>query len=134
MPYISATIIIQLLTARSVPFEQAGAAKKVAGQKLFGIRTLSHRAVVHWPKGIYFAGNWLNPQKAVFKVFKGGQLVLSENHFLYYFVTVTVMTAGTMLVMWLGEQITERGIGNGVSLVITIGILARLPNAMPKLD
>jgi len=42
---------------------------------------------------------------------------------------VTVMTAGTMLLMWLGEQITERGIGNGVSLVITIGILARLPQA-----
>src|ERR1035438_9672603 len=56
-----------------------------------------------------------------------GQLVMIENHFLYYFVTVTVMTAGTMLLMWLGEQITERGIGNGVSLVITIGILARLP-------
>ncbi len=54
-----------------------------------------------------------------------------ENHFVYYFVTVTVMTAGTMLLMWLGEQITDRGIGNGVSLVITIGILARLPNAVP---
>ena len=40
------------------------------------------------------------------------------------------MTAGTMLLMWIGEQITERGIGNGVSLVITIGILARLPNAV----
>ena len=39
------------------------------------------------------------------------------------------MTTGTMLLMWLGEQITERGIGNGVSLVITIGILARLPQA-----
>jgi preprotein translocase subunit SecY len=43
------------------------------------------------------------------------------------------MTAGTMLLMWLGEQITERGIGNGVSLVITIGILARLPNAVQGL-
>ncbi len=40
------------------------------------------------------------------------------------------MTAGTMLLMWIGEQITDRGIGNGVSLVITIGILARLPNAV----
>ena len=43
------------------------------------------------------------------------------------------MTAGTMLLMWLGEQITERGIGNGVSLVITIGILARLPRAVRAL-
>ena len=43
--------------------------------------------------------------------------------------TVIITTTGTMLMMWFGEQITERGIGNGVSLVITIGILARLPQA-----
>ncbi len=43
------------------------------------------------------------------------------------------MTTGTMLLMWLGEQITERGIGNGVSLVITIGIVARLPRAVTAL-
>jgi len=47
----------------------------------------------------------------------------------YRIQTVLVLTTGTMLLMWLGEQITERGIGNGVSLVITIGILARLPQA-----
>ena len=40
------------------------------------------------------------------------------------------MTTGTMLLMWLGEQITERGIGNGISLIITVGILARLPLAV----
>jgi len=40
------------------------------------------------------------------------------------------MTTGTMLLMWLGEQISDRGIGNGVSLVITIGIVARLPRAL----
>ena len=56
--------------------------------------------------------------------------MLIDNTLLYYLVAVTVMTAGTMLLMWLGEQITERGIGNGVSLVITIGILARLPRAV----
>jgi preprotein translocase subunit SecY len=55
---------------------------------------------------------------------------MMDNRFAYFFVAVTVMTAGTMLLMWLGEQITDRGIGNGVSLVITIGILARLPNAV----
>ena len=44
-----------------------------------------------------------------------------------------IMTTGTMLLMWLGEQITERGIGNGVSLVITIGIVARLPRALVAL-
>src|SRR5208282_2164487 len=47
----------------------------------------------------------------------------------YLVETVLTMTTGTMLLMWLGEQITERGVGNGVSLVITIGIVARLPLA-----
>ena len=46
--------------------------------------------------------------------------------------SVILMTAGTMLLMWLGEQITQRGIGNGVSLLITVGILARIPNALKE--
>jgi preprotein translocase subunit SecY len=49
---------------------------------------------------------------------------------LYYVVAVTAMTATTLLLMWLGEQITDRGIGNGVSLIITIGIVAGLPYAV----
>ena len=126
MPYISATIIIQLLTAvvprlSKLVREEGGRTKIVQyGRYLTVILCLG--------QGIYFAGNWLHPE-TVFQGFKG-TLVLTESHFWYYFVTVSVMTAGTMLLMWLGEQITERGIGNGVSLVITIGILARLPNAV----
>ena len=57
------------------------------------------------------------------------RLVMSENLWWYRFQTVILLTTGTMLLMWLGEQISERGIGNGVSLVITIGIIARLPAA-----
>src|SRR5207237_978529 len=51
----------------------------------------------------------------------------------YRIQTTLILTTGTMLLMWFGEQITERGIGNGVSLVITIGILARLPQAVVSL-
>ncbi len=126
MPYISATIIIQLLTAvvprlSKLVREEGGRTKIIQyGRYLTVLLCIG--------QGIYFAGSWLHPQ-TVFQGFQG-TLVLTENHFLYYFVTVTVMTAGTMLLMWFGEQITERGIGNGVSLVITIGILARLPNAV----
>ena len=80
-------------------------------------------------QGFYFAKNWLNPQ-SIFSGFPADQkLVLFSNHAIYFFVAIAVMTAGTLLLMWLGEQITERGIGNGVSLIITIGILARLPQA-----
>jgi preprotein translocase subunit SecY len=126
MPYISATIIIQLLTAVYPPLsklarEEGGRTKIVQyGRYLTVVLCLG--------QGWYFAHSWLTPS-TVFSNFSG-QLVVTQNHFLYYFVTVTIMTAGTMLLMWLGEQITDRGIGNGVSLVITIGILARIPNAV----
>jgi preprotein translocase subunit SecY len=126
MPYISATIIIQLLTAvvprlSKLAREEGGRTKIVQyGRYLTVLLCLG--------QGFYFANSWLNPQK-VFQGFQG-QLVMMDNRFAYFFVAVTVMTAGTMLLMWLGEQITDRGIGNGVSLVITIGILARLPNAV----
>jgi len=125
MPYISATIIIQLLTAvwprlSKLAREEGGRTKIIQyGRYLTVLLCVG--------QGIYFANNWLHPQ-AIFNGFQG-QLVLIDNKAMYFFLAVTVMTAGTMLLMWLGEQITERGIGNGVSLVITIGILARLPQA-----
>jgi preprotein translocase subunit SecY len=61
-----------------------------------------------------------------------GRLVLYPDDYIWWYriQTTLVLTTGTMLLMWLGEQITERGVGNGVSLVITIGILARLPAAV----
>ena len=129
MPYISATIIIQLLTAvvprlSKLVREEGGRTQIIKyGRYLTVLLCIG--------QGIYFAGNWLHP-RTVFPNFVG-DLVISNSHLIYYFVTVTVMTAGTMLLMWLGEQITERGIGNGVSLIITIGILARLPNAVNAL-
>ena len=126
MPYISATIIIQLLSAvwprlSKLAREEGGRSRIIQyGRYLTVLLCIG--------QGWYFAHNWLNPQSA-FQGFEGS-LVMTNNHFIYYFITITVMTAGTMLLMWIGEQITDRGIGNGVSLVITIGILARIPNAV----
>jgi len=58
-------------------------------------------------------------------------VLYSDSHLWWYRIQTTIfLTTGTMLLMWLGEQITDRGIGNGISLVITIGILARLPAAV----
>jgi len=129
MPYISATIIIQLLTAvvprlSKMVREEGGRTQVIK----FG-RYLTVLLCIG--QGLYFAKSWLHPEGN----FQGmsDRLVLIDNTFLYYFVAVTVMTTGTMLLMWLGEQITERGIGNGVSLIITIGILARLPRAVRAL-
>ena len=126
MPYISATIIIQLMTAvlpglSKLAREEGGRAKIIQyGRYLTLILCLG--------QGFVMALGWENPSK----IFDGftGKLVLSDAIWWYRIQTVLVLTTGTLLLMWLGEQITERGIGNGISLVITIGILARLPSAV----
>lgn len=125
MPYISATIFIQLLTAVVAPLgklarEEGGRAKLIAyGRYLTVLLCIGH--------GLIVALGWENPEKS----FQGfaGSLVTIETLWVYRLQTVVILTGGTLLLMWLGEQITERGIGNGVSLIITIGILARLPGA-----
>src|SRR5580658_5589476 len=100
MPYISATIIIQLLTAvwprlSKLAREEGGRTKIIQyGRYLTVLLCVG--------QGIYFAHNWLTPETS-FRGFQG-QLVMIDNLFIYYFVTVTVMTAGTMLLMWIGEQ------------------------------
>ena len=55
---------------------------------------------------------------------------IGEFPWLFYLITMSTMTAGTILLMWIGEQITERGIGNGISLIITLGILSSLPTTV----
>jgi preprotein translocase subunit SecY len=127
MPYISATIIVQLLTAVYGPWsklarEEGGRTKLIQyGRYLTLLLCLG--------QGMAMAIGWENPG-AIFG--EGiGRLVLYPDSWIWYYriQTVLLLTTGTMLLMWLGEQITERGIGNGISLIITIGILARLPAA-----
>ncbi len=126
MPYISATIIIQLLTAvmprlSKLAREEGGRTKLIQyGRYLTVLLCLG--------QGFFMALSWENPEK-IFNAHLGGPLVLIEPIWWYRIQTTLILTTGTLLLMWLGEQITDRGIGNGVSLVITIGILARLPQA-----
>jgi preprotein translocase subunit SecY len=126
MPYISATIILQLLQAvipglSKLAREEGGRTKLIQyGRVLTLFLCLG--------QGFVMAIGW----ERMSDVFPGfsGQLVLFTNHiWLYRIQTAVILTTGTMLLMWLGEQITDRGIGNGISLIITIGILARLPQA-----
>jgi preprotein translocase subunit SecY len=130
MPYISATIIIQLLTAvvpqlSKLAREEGGRTKLIQYGRYFTV-------VLCVVQGYLMTLGWEHPDK----LFGGdiGKLILpaySEGWMIWVFrfQTVLLLTTGTMLLMWLGEQITERGIGNGISLVITIGILAGLPQA-----
>src|SRR6266581_3509302 len=125
MPYITATIIVQLLTAvvpqlSKLAREEGGRAKLIQiGRCLTVVLCLGH--------GTLMTLGWENPTK-IFPQFSG-QLVLIENLWWYRIQTILILATGTLLLMWLGEQISERGIGNGVSLVITIGIVADLPGA-----
>ena len=130
MPYISATIILQLLQAvipslSKMAREEGGRAKLIQRGRYLTVGLCLIQ-------GLVMAISWEHPSD-VFTGFKGGAdqthggLVLVHNIWWYRLQTTLVLTTGTILLMWLGEQITDRGIGNGISLIITIGILARLP-------
>jgi preprotein translocase subunit SecY len=131
MPYISATIIIQLLTAvipqlSKLAREEGGRTKIIQyGRYLTVLLCLG--------QGMVMAIGWEHPEQIFGQGI--GRLVMYTDSWLWWYriQTVMILTTGTMLLMWLGEQITDRGIGNGVSLVITIGILARLPQAIVAL-
>jgi preprotein translocase subunit SecY len=118
MPYISASIIMQLLTVVSPPLEalkkegEAGR-RKITQYTRYGTVVLS----LFQALGISVA---LESQRG---------LVLDPG-LAFRFTTVITLTTGTMFLMWLGEQITERGIGNGISMIIFAGIVAGLPSAM----
>ena len=123
MPYISATIVMQLLTA-VVP-----SLSKLAREDNGRVKIIKYSryltVLLCIGQGFFMAYSWENPS-TIFSGFTG-DLVVYQNIWWYRFQTVLILTTGTLLLMWMGEQITERGIGNGISLVITIGILARLP-------
>src|SRR5436190_18875998 len=131
MPYISATIIIQLLTA-VIP-QLSKLAREEGGRTKISQYGRYLTVLLCLGQGMFMALGWENPEKIFGQGI--GQLVLySPEHIWWYRIQTTIiLTTGTMLLMWLGEQITDRGIGNGVSLVITIGILARLPQAFVAL-
>jgi preprotein translocase subunit SecY len=131
MPYISATIIIQLLTAvvpqlSKLAREEGGRSKIIQyGRYLTVLLCLG--------QGLFMAIGWENPQQ-IFGQGIGRLVLYSDDYIWWYRIQTTmILTTGTMVMMWLGEQITERGIGNGISLIITVGILARLPQATVSL-
>ncbi|MDJ0610261.1 MAG: preprotein translocase subunit SecY [Kiloniellales bacterium] len=121
MPYISAAIIMQLLTAVSPQLE---ALKKEgeAGRKKINQYTRYGTVVlcIFQSYGI-----------AVGLESSGGGAVIDPGLF-FRFTTVVTLTGGTIFLMWLGEQVTQRGVGNGISLIIFAGIVANLPAAMAQ--
>ena len=122
MPYISASIVIQLL-GMALPYFQKLQREGESGRRKINQWTRYLTIVVLMLQGPAYLANLYNtiPAEA---------FVLGVDSFLFRFVAMVSMIAGTMFTMWLGEKITDRGIGNGISLIIMIGIVARLPQAL----
>ncbi len=126
MPYISASIIMQLLTG-VIPALENLAREGKAGYEKINQYTRYLTLFICLIQGFMLA-LWLeNPQS-----FRG-MTIVPEPGALFRFVTVMTLTCGTVFIMWLGEQIQERGIGNGISLIITTSIIARLPSSLYQL-
>ena len=121
MPYISASIIIQLV-AEVLPSLKALKKEGEAGR-----RTLTK--YTRW--GTLLVAVVQASTAAAFVYQQPDLVVIGRTEF--YISTITCLVTGTMFLMWLGEQMTERGIGNGVSLLITAGIVAALPSAVSNL-
>ena len=119
MPYISASIIIQLLTKVHPKLEELNKEGESGRRKITQYTRMATLGLATFQGlGVAIA---LSRQPG---------LVLHDNMYTFYFTTVVTLVTGTMFLMWLGEQVTERGIGNGISMIIFAGIVAGLPRAI----
>jgi len=125
MPYITASIVIQLLGS-IIPYFEKLRKEGADGQKKLnqitrygtvGIAAFNSVAIALWLASL--SG--------------GAQPVVPNPNLLFYFTCIVTLITGTMIVMWLGEQITEHGIGNGISLIIFAGIIARYPTGFANM-
>jgi len=126
MPYISASIVIQLLGI-AVPYFQKLQKEGESGRKKINQITRYLTIAVTALQAPGYIANLINQSPdAVLLVNPASN---SPTTF-FWISSVVILVAGTMFVMWLGERITDKGIGNGISLIIMIGIIARLPFAL----
>lgn len=129
MPYISASIMVQILTVvlpqwSKLSREEGGRQKITKYTRMIAIGI----AII---QGGFLAVNLENPQNIPYLqgIQQFGQLVVTPGWTFIVSMVITI-TAGTMFLMWLGDQITEKGIGNGVSLIIAVNIISALPGAV----
>ena len=123
MPYISASIILQLLTV-VFPYLERLSKEGEAGRRKITQYTRYGTVVLSIVQGLMISVGLEGTQGP------GGQSLVLNPGWGFRLMTVITLTSGTAFIMWLGEQITERGIGNGISLVIFAGIVAGLPSAI----
>ena len=119
MPYISASIVVQLLGMFVPSFRKMQMEGESGRRKMNQITRYLTIAILAIQGPAYITG--MIPRNAI---------AVGWSSFTFNIVSTIILMAGTMFVMWLGERITDRGIGNGISLIIMIGIVARLPYAL----
>lgn len=133
IPYISASIMLQLMTA-VVP-SLGKLAREEGGRQKITQYTRYATILICLVQGYFYAKQFEAPEHS--QLLAGIAAVTSQYGplvpapgFLFEFTTIISLLTGTLLLMWLGEQITDKGIGNGISMVITVNIVSRLPAAL----
>ena len=117
MPYISASIVVQLLTF-AVPYFQKLQKEGDSGRKRLNQITRVLTIFITGFQSYGYIRGTIDPAAII------------DPGFFFYFSSITILIAGTMFCMWLGERITDKGIGNGISMLIMIGIVSRFPGAI----
>ncbi|RZJ33440.1 MAG: preprotein translocase subunit SecY [Flavobacterium sp.] len=121
MPYISASIVVQLMGI-AIPYLQKLQKEGESGRKRLNQITRWLTIVITLVQGPGYIYN-------LYRTIPQSAFLLGFDSFSFLFSSVLILTTGTIFAMWLGEKITDKGIGNGISLLIMVGILARLPQA-----
>ena len=124
MPYITASIIMQLLQMDVVPKFTEWKSQGEMGRRKIAQVTRYATIVLAFVQGIAMSIG--------FNAMAGGMLIENPNFFKFLVIAI-VLTSGTAFLMWLGEQITENGVGNGISIIIFAGIVAGVPNGVKQL-
>jgi len=129
MPYISASIMVQLMTAIVPKFSRL--AREDGGRQKITQYTRYITIVIAVVQGFFVAKSLTNPSNIPYMagVEKFGELVPNPSTS-WFALTVLTIVAGTILLMWIGDQMTEKGIGNGISIIITVNIISALPGAL----
>ncbi|MFC2119249.1 preprotein translocase subunit SecY [Bacteroidota bacterium] len=123
MPYISASIVIQLL-GMAIPYFQRLQREGESGRKKINQITRYLTVLIAAGGAPNYIRMWSGPNG-----FIPEEAFILEGP-LFFFIAILIMVAGTLFIMWMGEKITDKGIGNGISLIIMIGIIARLPGSL----
>ena len=133
MPYISASIVIQLMGI-AVPYFQKLQREGESGRRKINNITRYLTIIITGFQAPGFITNlksqWLNKPIQMADGTFGYVFANNDASFMFTIMSILVLVTGTMFVMWLGEKITDRGIGNGISLIIMIGIIAALPGSL----